>query len=101
MRHECKDSAECWFWWVGTWIAADAEIPERNDTIMNELYDFHFLLSGLAEFYDEITGGLISKPNTNKFEIVGLVEERMEREFQYGYDAAKEEIEEWHECATD
>jgi len=100
VNHKCRDEAECWFWWVGTWIGAGVEIPERNDTIMGELYDFHFLLSGLSEFYDEITGGMASKPNILKSVIVGLVEERMEREYQYGYDDAKEDIDTWHECAT-
>ena len=86
MRHECKDPDECWFWWLGTWIATGIQPPQlAPEIIRNELYDYHTVLSGLAEMYDEITGGLISKPNTDKIHIIQAVEERIQQAHEQSF----------------
>lgn len=46
------------------------------DQIKKELYDYHKLIAGLPLLYDDITGGLATKPNTDMRVIAQLVEER-------------------------
>jgi hypothetical protein len=95
-KHEHNTVGECWFWWVGTWVGYGEAVPDYNETVARELFDYHGLLSGLGEMYDTITSGRLSKPNTGKQHIIAAVEERVSSAYDEGYDDGYEQAR--YEC---
>lgn len=68
--------------WVEFWepiIAPRGEIS--LDQIKRELHDYRGLLEKLPAFFDEITGGRVSKPNTDLKVVLELTEQKARREF--------------------
>lgn len=45
--------------------------PHRLEAIKRELHDFYVLMDNASRVYDEYTGGLISKPYTMPFDVIG------------------------------
>lgn len=81
------------------WAAHGDEVPERNETIMRELYDYHALMGVVPALFDELTNGRISKPNTDIRWVVEEVNERVadsyDEGWQDGFKAGQDD------CATD
>lgn len=62
------------------------ELPRAAlDQIKRELYDFRMFIKELPAFFDEITGGMASKPNIDLKVIMELVDERIDEAYDRGY----------------
>jgi hypothetical protein len=55
-------------------IYTKGKLSERK--VMNELYDYYFILQEVPKVYCDITGGLLSKPNYSAETILGEFNER-------------------------
>lgn len=62
----------------------------NRDQVMRELSDYRILLEEVPLAYDEVTGGRISKPNTDHGWVVAAVDERIDK---YAKDLAREIVE--------
>jgi hypothetical protein len=62
------------------WAELLSEEPSLE--IKRELYDFHGLMEDLPLLFDEITGGMISKPNTAISAVLEEYREKRERDIQ-------------------
>jgi hypothetical protein len=80
---EQRDTAEC---------GAAPGSRRFRDLLARERHDVEMLARHLAEMYDEISGGLISKPNTRPFEVIRLYHERMDREIEEAVAEARAEL---------
>lgn len=64
-------------------VATDHPTSDRANLLRAldaEEKDTRMLAHNLAVIYDDITGGLVSKPNTNAEVVIGLYEERLSKE---------------------
>ncbi len=62
----------------------------NKDQVKRELADFYFIMNEVPKVYMEVTGGMISKPNTFAFEVIGEAENRIQESFK---DWLKDECE--------
>lgn len=63
------------------------ELPRAAfEQIKRELYDFRMLAKQLPGFFDEITGGMASKPNTDLSVVARLVDERIHERIKEAID---------------
>jgi|SRR6478736_5589737 len=72
--------------WVDYWqdICSD-ECGLLLDQIKRELHDYKTLLKNVPLVYDEITGGRISKPNTDPVHVIQAVNDRIDEAYDEGY----------------
>lgn len=76
--------------WQEFWLPIVAPEGEIDiEQIKRELYDYRQLIKGLPEFFMDITGGRVSKPNTNLRVVAELVEEHIDSVVK---EAVEEEI---------
>lgn len=68
------------------------------DQIKRELYDFRTMMEGIPGLYDEITGGQITKPNTEMRHVLNAYAEHVERLVE---EAVQEQREIQQEDAND
>lgn len=68
-------------------------VEEFIDLIKNELYDYGKFLKDLPGFFDEVTGGMASKPNTP----LGVIEELVDERIREAEDEAVKEFVDWFE----
>lgn len=62
---------------------ADIVMPDRVlslDAVKRELHDYKMVMDGASEVYVILTGGAISKPNTDPQVVINLAREVMERD---------------------
>lgn len=58
-----------------------ADISEAElEQIKKELSDYSMLISSLSIIYCQLTGGRVSKPNTDPYAVLGEIEERMQED---------------------
>jgi hypothetical protein len=62
------------------------------DQLKKELSDYHMLLENMPSILMEATGGRVSKPNTDRSVVIGLIQEYQQRLFEEGYDQAMDEM---------
>lgn len=68
-------------------VMLDARFVEQ---LKKELTDYHDIMSEASKVYCDVTGGIISKPNTMASAVIGVANERHE---EWQRDAIKEWIE--------
>lgn len=63
--------------WEEVWkeICTNADGSINLDQIKRELYDFSIVMHNVSQVYDHITGGRISKPNTDAGAVVQVADE--------------------------
>ena len=71
------------------WKPLLGHVPSLS-AIKSELYDFHTLMHDLPRLFDEITGGLISKPNTSIDAVLEVYREKRQADLDL---AAQEAVE--------
>ncbi|MFD0902358.1 hypothetical protein [Actinomadura sediminis] len=64
----------------------------NRDQVMRELYDYRVVMEEVSKAYGEVTGGLLSKPNTAAHHIVAAVEERIEAVIRAVREQVAEEL---------
>ncbi len=86
MEHRCADVDACWreFWFPVLQC-------EALYCVQQELFDYHGLIIAVSEVYDNVTGGLISKPNTAPFEVINAASDLVDKAYGAGYDAGVED----------
>jgi hypothetical protein len=77
-----EDTAVCGCGWCALDAIAAPGSRRFRDLLARERHDVEMLARHVAEMYDEISGGLISKPNTRPFEVIRLYHERTDREIE-------------------
>jgi hypothetical protein len=63
-----------------------------RDLITRERHDMGWLVHVVACMYDEISGGMISKPMTYPHEVIGAFDERVQREADRAVDDERERV---------
>lgn len=82
---ESPDYEQTWIdFWRDLCTYGNAEL--NLDQIKRELHDYRTLLQNIPLVYDEITGGQISKPNTDPVFVIAAVDERLKEQYNEGYE---------------
>lgn len=70
------------------------------DQIKRELYDYRQLLKGLPGFFDDVSGGKVTKPNTDLRIVSELIQERALEQYNEGYEDGKADAvyDKWQEA---
>ena len=66
------------------------------DKIQRELSDYHFMLEEVPKVYCSVSGGMISKPNTYAFEVIGEFDKRFDDK-----EITKDDVGDMIKTATD
>lgn len=67
------------------WRPALGLVPRIED-VKAELYDYHGIIQDLPLLYDSLTGGRISKANTNIHDVIAVVQELEAQHIQDAID---------------
>lgn len=59
--------------WKELVYSKDGKLDET--AVMNELSDYYHMIHETSLVFDAVTSGMISKPNTKAFEVIGIFEE--------------------------
>lgn len=72
-------------------LVTDSDGNLDPDAVKRELHDFHALMGNVTEVYVHVTGGRISKPLTEPFEVNGEADNRLEEARQEAAEEAADE----------
>ncbi len=64
----------------------------NREAVMRELYDYGVILDGASKVYDHITGGMISKPNTDPSVVIAVATDKENEALE---EILKDEKEAW------
>lgn len=78
-----RKALEFWRETFGHW-------PPTREEVEAELIDYKMLIDNATRVYVEVTGGAVSKLNTDAEPIVGLYQEQLDKAYEEGYKDAKE-----------
>jgi hypothetical protein len=72
--------------WREVWkrLVCDKRGRPVLDKIKRELHDYHIVLGEVSRVYDELTGGMLSKPTTRSEAVIDAVNESTSRKVRWG-----------------